>query len=277
MSDLSVNPAAALDRILRLFAFSGAGNVQDAWKVVLGADVGTVEFAQRHGEVVALVGSVGDRLRGLPEGNNLRNRSLRYLPEWYSAVVYVGPWDHSSHRAEAIITTSALDQLQGLGEQFDTIFGDERTSLSEDAIARLRENLQEWRDLMEDADLPRGVAEQIRAQVNHIEWLLENVNLFGTQPVVDKTRELVGSGVSAVAARPKLAVKIGAVMTGAVMFLGLAHKGVDEASGILEGVQKMTQHVQQIADGAGPKELTAVPTPPVDEVVDAEVVEEAAG
>lgn len=276
MTALSVNPATALHNILEQMMYSDRDTIQDGWAAVLGAHVGTVDFAQRHGEVIALLNGVGARLRGLPEGNRTRERCLPYIPSWYQALVYTGPWGSSQHPARIVIDKANLDQLGTVGDLFDTLFDDERTALSDDALAQLRRNLGEWRDLLDEADLPRGIASQIRAQVNHIEWLLDNVGTFGSQPIVDRTRELVGSGVSAVAVKPKLSVKIGSALTGAVMFLGLVHQGVDQANGILEGVQKMTTYVQQIADGdfVPPKELTAVPTLPADEVVDAEVVAE---
>lgn len=278
----SVNAASALHNILDKMMHSNAANIQDGWSEILGAQCGTAEFARRHGEVVGLLNQIATRIHGLPKDNRLRIRSLTYYPTWYGAVVFHGPWGSSNHPAQMVIEPGALHQLESLAEHFDTLFGDEERTLSDDSISQLRANLNEWRDLLGDAGLPRGLTNQIRAQVDHVEWLLGNVQMFGTQPVVERVQELVGTGVTAMATKPKLAKRIGAVVVGSVVFLGSVNQGIEEVNGILEGVQEMATHVQSIADGDWNKPETPqlgpadIPTQSEGQIIDVEAEDEAA-
>lgn len=284
MSDESRNPALALHDILNRLWNTGAVSVQDGWLDVLSAHVGTLDFAQRHGEVVGLLNVVGERLMGLPETHRTRVRCLEYLPQWYSSVVYPGVWgDVRAANAQNIVNVAALHQLESLGEQFDTLFGYEDTDLSEVAVSQLRASLQEWRNLLDSADLPRGMTNQIRGEIDHIEWLLANVDLFGSAPVVTRSRQLVGSGVMAMATRPGLASRINAALVGVVAFLTLTNTGVEQANGILEGVEEMATHVQSIADGGRPEPAEPrqigpadIPTQSDGEIIDVEAEDEAA-
>lgn len=278
------NPALALHDILARLWNTGGVSVQDGWKAVLSEPVGTLEFAQRHGEVVGLLNLVVERLRGLPESNRTRIRCEGYVPQWHTAVVYRGVWDNkNSAHAQAIVSVPALHQLESLGEQFDSLFGYEDTELSEVAVTDLRSSLQEWRNLLDSAELPRGMTNQIRGEIDHIEWLLANVDLFGSAPVVNRSRQLVGSGVLAMATRPSLATRINAALVGVVAFLTLTNTGVEQANGILEGVKEMATHVQSIADGEQPEPAEPlqlgpvdIPTPSDDEIIDVEAEDEAA-
>lgn len=284
MSDESRNPALALHDILNRLWNTGGVKVQDGWHAVLSAQVGTLDFAQRHGEVVGLLNLVGERLRGLPDNNRTRIRCEEYVPQWHSAIVFRGLWNSAANStAQSVISVPALHQLESLGEQFDSLFGYEDTELSEVAVTDLRSSLQEWRNLLDSADLPRGMTNQIRGEIDHIEWLLANVDLFGSAPVVNRSRQLVGSGVMAMATRPGLATRINAALVGVVGFLTLTNSGVEQANGILEGVQEMATHVQSIADGersepAEPRQLgpADIPTQSDGEIIDVEAEDEAA-
>lgn len=284
MSDESRNPALALHDILNRLWNTGGVSVQDGWHAVLSEPVGTLGFAQRHGEVVGLLNLVAERLRGLPESNRTRIRCEEYVPQWHTAVVYRGGWNSkTTANAQSVISVPALHQLESLGEQFDSLFGYEDTEMSEVAVADLRSSLQEWRDLLDGAGLPRGMANQIRSEVDHIEWLLANVDLFGSAPVVNRSRQLVGSGVLAMATRPRLASRINAALVGVVAFLTLTNSGVEQANGILEGVQEMATHVQSIADGGQPEPAeplqlgpVEIPTSSDDEIIDVEAEDDAA-
>ncbi|QDQ91584.1 hypothetical protein FND50_12655 [Rhodococcus sp. WB9] len=259
---VSVNPALALHTFIDRVMKSETPHVHEAFVNVLNCNLGTVEYVQRHSEIVALVAAVTERLHALPQDARARNRYLAYVPSWYDAVVPRNAWNQTNPGPSAIISADSLHLLDSLVDYFDFTFADSRSVMSAEAVEHLREGLQEWRELLEDADLPDSLVLQIRGQVDHIEWLLANVELVGNQAVERRARELVGSGVDVMAARPRTAKRVGAALAGVVRFLTLIHTGVDEANGILEGVQQMTATVQEIAGGEVPAlELPAAPGP----------------
>jgi hypothetical protein len=283
---VSINPALALHSVIRSLVNSDQQNVQNAWHDVLGVPPGTVPFIERHTEIVGLVGVITQRLNGLPETAWQKELYLGYVPGWYDAVVSRNPWGVTQHPPSSLLSGDSLNMLATLGTFFDYEFGDRESVLTGDAMQRLRDGLAEWRDLLDESGLPEALANEIRRQVDHLEWLLDNVNLVGNQPIVHRAEELVGTSVRVMAARPNLAVRLNAALLGVVSFLTLAHTGIDEANGVLEGVKTMTATVQEIAGGdVAPKELPAgphvvpdVPSQNASEVLEGEIVDdEAAG
>lgn len=290
VSGISVNPATALYNVLQRVTQSGKQSFDQGWSYALGAQVGTVEFIQRHSEVVGLAQMVTSHLMALPEDDSTRARYVKYLPAWYNVVVYRnGGWNASGHAPASAISDTVLDHLAGLGDRFDHRFGGEDYVLTDKAEHQLRATLDEWLQLLDEAQLPANIAREIRTKVDHILWLLDNVNLVGTQPVVERTRELAGTGFSIMAQRPSIARKVGSAMLGLVGFLGLVNETVDNVNGILAGTTEMIEHVheiQDLLDGEAPKELPGPPGPhqlPTDvrastgngqEAIDAEFVEE---
>lgn len=85
------------------------------------------------------------------------------------------------------------------------------------------------------------------------------------------------------ATRPGLASRINAALVGVVAFLTLTNTGVEQANGILEGVEEMATHVQSIADGGRPEPAEPrqigpadIPTQSDGEIIDVEAEDEAA-
>lgn len=273
MSDIAVNPARALHNVLERMLASGQGTINAGWTAVLGIGPGSIEFVQRHSELSGLVATITARLHALPEGNRTRARSLHYVPSWYEAVVTRADWNSGNYPAQKIIHTSSLHQLEGLADWLD--LADSPPVLTDDAIEQLRDALDEWRNLLDEAGLPDSLANEIRSQVEHIDWMLTNIGLVGTQSIVDRTRQLAGTGIDAMAARPSMAKRFGVVIAMVVGIIASVNQGVGDAQGILDGAREMAATVQDIgANGfAKPKELTSVPDPIPSEVLDGEVVE----
>lgn len=251
---------------------SGATSVAAGWSSVLGSKVGTQAFALKHAEVVQLFRQVNNYLHSLPEDDEDRALYLKYTPIWYRALVYPDSWNSSSHPAGNIIDDQPLDQLGGLGRLLHRIAGE---SLSEDALAKLRESLRQWRELLDEAGLPTDVAERVRTQVDLIDWLLDNQETYGAEPVVRESRNLLGLGVEALQAVPAKAKKIGIALAYLVYVFGLLHQGVDQAAGLLEGLSQVQIQYEQLTDGSATEPAA---TPPEIEsednrVIDAEVVE----
>ncbi|WP_157105978.1 hypothetical protein [Nocardia sienata] len=283
-----LNPAAGLHSILQKMSQSGAASVQKGWESVLGVQYGTPDFARRHAEVVALVGRISDRLYAMPEGNPTRERNLRYLPHWYSAVVYSNGWNAQGHPAQNVIS---VDHLDDLGNFSDILVGRDRDAgdgISDDAMARLREGLAKWRELVDESTLPGQLREQIRGQVDHLEWLLTGVETFGPQPVVARTEELVGTGVTALALIPRLAKKVTEAVVYCTGALTIINGGMAEGNVFLEHLTTMSAQIEELTSGESrpqieqkrpQAELPAVgdDNGQAGDVVDAEVVDEPHG
>jgi hypothetical protein len=199
---------------------------------------------------------------------------------WYDAVVFQGHWNTSQAPASTIGDPMVINHLIGAAQLLRSI-GTATPAPSEDSMEKLRDSIRDWYELLDEAtDLPDGLINEIRGQVQHVEWLLTNVGTYGSQPVVSAAQDLVGSGIAAMARQPKWARRIGAALSGVLIFLGGIEQGVGNANGILEGVAEMQAHLEELVDG--PKELTEAPeqrqleAPGLDrehEVIDAEIDE----
>jgi hypothetical protein len=254
-----------------------------AWENVLGVTPGTHEFARRHAEVVALFLRVYDRLIALPE-EDIRNQYLAYVPEWYGAIVYQrGFWSNQGNFKGANPRDAAnrniVNHLAGLAATFELEYLT-TPSLDDNAIDSLKRSIAEWRKILGNPDFDQKLANAIRADIDHIEFLLSERGRFGAEPVVKAAQNLVGTAVVAMGKERKWAKKIGAAMAGVVIFLHGAHDAVDDANGILEGVVKMWTEVGDIIDPNKQVEYKSTPELNAgasdahdDNVVDAETVD----
>lgn len=285
------NPATALHDILAQLVGS-TSSINDIWQGMLGADPGSAEFAQRHGEVIGLWRQVYDLLFALPPGDREREQYLRYMPQYYDALVYREAW---GNRGSATGNMMVVDHLTGIASTL-RYRGLATPRVGEDAITRLRESIEEWHSILDEADFDEKFATELRAQVDHLAWLLDHTQLLGTRPIVEASKKLVGTGLAAMGTKPSWAKRIGKVLAPALLVLTLFHAGVDDAVGILEGVADMKDAVveilspqKQIEGPSDPIELEGPPRAgesapesrePTDshgEIVDAEVVDDEEG
>ncbi|MFD0362656.1 hypothetical protein ACFQZZ_14525 [Nocardia sp. GCM10030253] len=281
----ALNPATALYQILDRVINSQATSVAKGWESVLGADVGTGGFALRHSEVVGLLSAVHQRLLGLPVGDGDRERHLRYLPAWYDAIVCRNGWNSSTFPAANLIPSETLDHLGSLGSLFRMMAAEDGTRVEPSALDQLRESLDQWRELISEAGMPESLAAQIRNQVEHLAWLLDNIDMFGAAPVTTGANQLLGSGITVMRRRPNLVRRAAVAMASVIAFLHGTEDAVNTTSGILEGLVHIHDNVDQLIHG--PRELPAPEAPrelsvgneqrthPTD-IEDAEIVEEGA-
>lgn len=258
------NPATALHSILKSVRSSGGHSVATGWQQALGCESDSEDFPGRHSEVVNLFRQVEQYLRSLPEQDEDRELYLKYCPAWYRAITFRDSWRSSGQPAASIIDNSALDQLRGLGRLLHRTMP---SSLSDDATSALRDGLKIWRDLLAESGVRPEVVERIKAQVDLIDWLLENESTFGSEPIVRESRNLVGMGIEVLQAVPAKAKTVGLALGFLVYMLSLVHQGVDQTVGILEGLNSTrTQYEQLISppEQLGNSEF---------EVLDAEVVD----
>ncbi|GAA3952739.1 hypothetical protein GCM10023085_39050 [Actinomadura viridis] len=169
--------------------------MQKAWINVLQAQWGSNEFSRRYSEVASLLTDTIEQLYALPERSC--ERSLRYAFSWWQALIQPkANWSASNHPPSSIIDDAALDHLEAAA---DIIAG----SLSATSAAPAGENLEGlatqckfWIRLIEeidDVELSGSIKSELVAQLRHVLWLIENVDLFGGARVARETNRAMGS------------------------------------------------------------------------------------
>lgn len=278
-----INPACALHEVLyRLSSSHGNRRVPKVWATILDAEAESPEFILRHSEVVNVTNRLMTQIYELSPSEKMRGRSLRYVPDWYEAVA--SPYETDGARyAKNIVDQSSLDQLANLGDWLDLRFQEESRGIEAESISKLREHLAELRDLLDLAGLPQSMANEFRSKIDHIEWMLDNLDLVGTQAVVPRLHELVGQGATITAFVPAWSKKLGVTLAAIVAILTTVNAGVGEVNGIINGVSEIIQSIEGVGHDGEVLELPtveehSVTSPPVgvDEIIDAEVEDEAA-
>ncbi|MCF8606026.1 hypothetical protein L5I01_21985 [Gordonia sp. HY442] len=249
------NPATALEQVLRRVIQSSGKTIGEGWQKALGVDPGTPEFIQRHTEVVGLLARVNDYLLALDDGATEREIYLKYVPAWYEAVVYRESWANTQHPANKAVRSETLDHLRGLGANLS--MRSTEPTLTEGKLSELTNSLAEWRNLLDEAGLPAELAQQIRTQVDHIEWLLANVETFGVEPVARGARELFGMSLPVVAMGGNWTRKVAGAMVGLVLFLTPVDKATEHVDNILTNLSHTTQVIEHFGEPEPQKAITA--------------------
>jgi hypothetical protein len=284
---LTANPAIALRTILENVTHSGASTVLEGWEATLHTKGNTRQFAQRHGEVVALCNRVYDRLLALPPECDGRDQYMQYVPLWYQAIVFRHHWGNSGQPASSIADAQVVSQLTGLGAAFE-LYSMTTKAPPEEAIASLRDSLDQWDSILSDLDLSDKLANELRSHVDRLRLLLEEeiITTFGTEPVVNASRNLFGAAIDSMSrVPPKVAKRIAVGLVTVAAFLHTAHNAADDANGLLEGVVTFWSHVTELT--SGPMEIGSRTTPQLGagqtgkpdgtndgDPIDAEIVEE---
>ncbi|OKH77189.1 hypothetical protein EB72_11105 [Mycobacterium sp. SWH-M1] len=249
------NPAIALRTILRSVMRDDA-HIDQSWADYFGANVGTTEFSLRHSEVVVLWRRVHDLLEALPNDEEERNQYLSYMAHYYAAIVSPLPWGNEA--GSRIATPIIVDHLSGIAStlKYRAITA---PVPSDAALDRLRASIEEWREILNEADFEERFATELRSQVNHLEWLIDNIGTFGSAPVAEQSKKLAGNSVVAMASKPAYAKRIGLATAALVAFVGAVHTGVDETTGVIEGVTEMREAIVRLS--TPPKELEPPQSP----------------
>ena len=216
---------------------------------MLGAEAGSVEWAQRHAEVVGLYQALIEQVLSLPEGDRTRVRALRYAPSWYRAVVWQSHWQHNSERPSNVLDDATLDHLGSIAEILALRFPRSAAEPTDEGIAHLRRELEEWLGVLtETSEVPSQVREEVAGQIQHVLWLLDNIHTFGAGPVVREARRVVGR-VTEEAAKPggikEWTARIGTLIAAIALFTGV----VQSTNEALEAVQDTITVVSEIVRG----------------------------
>jgi hypothetical protein len=248
---------------------SNGQTVIAGWEAVLHAKSGTLQFAQRHGEVVGLFNRVYELLLALPGDVEGRTQYMEYVPAWYAAVVYRQPWANAQNPASGLGDAQAISQLTGLGMAFE-LHSLSTPKPSDDALARLKASLDEWDSLLDDLSIGEKLANELRASVNRLRFLLEDEVLltFGTEPVIDASKDLAGTAMGAFGrTKPQIAKRIAIAAGAAVAILHGAHAAVDDANGFLEGVTTLSTRVSELTQPQKQIEAPRTPELPADTTI----------
>jgi hypothetical protein len=249
------NPALVLRDILRSLA-RGSALIRVRWEELLGAAPGTHLFAMRHSDVIGVWKQVNDLLLGLRETDDARTQYLAYMPRYYEALVFQGDW--ARQPSEATSERMVVDHLTGIATMLQ-YRGLANPALSGDAIDRLKASITEWRGIIAEAMFDEKFATELNAQVNHLEWLLDNVSLLGSRPVVEASQKLVGASVVAMGKKPSFAKRIGRATAAFVAAVTVFHTVVDETAGMIDGVKDLRDSVVELVSPQ--KELEAPKKP----------------
>lgn len=287
MTTVPDNPATALERIFDAVRASGQKSIKGVWVTVLDAPHGTPEFYKRHSEVMALVSRLQLILESLPEDDPTRVRNVGDVPLWYGAVLPIGHWDDQNLNAwVGLIPEHNIRLLGSLGEILSHRTTDAK--LTDSDVSRLRESLADWKKALSETQLPDALRLEVQRQVEHIEWLLTQVDRYGYEPVVQQSRSLFSMGFSVV----KAAGKAGNVVTAmSSLFQFITHISVQnygEAINALTGMMSAASDLFTVASSEqqaieGKRERKALtqadssdetPSEVIDgEVIDGEVVD----
>lgn len=240
----------ALHDVLDRVRNSGEPTIQRGWAAVLDAQPNTLAWAQRHAEVVNLYRTLLLEVSSLPEGQRAREWAERYAAAWYRAVVWQSHWQNNQEPASKIIDDSTLDHLGQTAEILQLRMSGTAASPTDEGIARLRHELEEWLGVLEEtADIPKPTREEIAGQIRHVLWLLDNIETFGCAPVARETRMVVGRITEATATRDpqsntgkKWAARAGALIVALTLFTDVA----DHTTHALEAVQQTVQETRKV-------------------------------
>ncbi|MER5835875.1 hypothetical protein ABT116_34855 [Streptomyces sp. NPDC002130] len=195
--DVSVENTAAhhLHTLLTLVRDSGEANLQNAWCKALDAEWGSLEFAKRHSEVVALLQMTIRQVNSLPERS--RMRCERHVGSWWTLVMQpILNWSDATRTPHALFDANRLDHLESTA---DLISGHlvgsiaaPRSSNFEEIVTQCREWI-EFLTAMGNEDIDGPVRDQLISQIRHLIWLVENANLFGGARVSEEASTVIGS------------------------------------------------------------------------------------
>jgi hypothetical protein len=211
-----------------------------------------------------LLREVLDALSTLPTGS--RGRFARYVPAWWNALIQ--PTKHWGADYAKLIDQPSLDMLGSLADVVEVQSGPSNPH----TVEILKKSVDQLlRDVDATPDIPDAVRAQIRADLNHIAWLLGHVDTFGVQHAVAEVEKVAGRVVAEAVKRPKSGLKELALGLAAVLaLLAPATENLETIVGNVRSVfgieaatspqQDLVQStVVQVYDQCTTKELTAGP------------------
>lgn len=247
------NPAVALYQILKVVVIDNETvSIDKGWNAALGARLNSQEFVRRHCETVTLLDTVRTYLQVAPQFH--RDVYSQYVPAWFTAVVCQSSWQ--SVKGANLLSTEVLNLLGGLGAALP----DYSRNWDDTAQGQLTDAVNEWAALLDGGELSDDVATSIRGRLDQLIWLRQNVDLFGVQPIVDATSQVVSAGVQGMArSKPGVVKRIGIAIAASFVFLGHVHTTVDDAMWAVEGGKAIYEQMVELSGGNTAPQLSPPP------------------
>ena len=186
--------AHRLHDLLRDVRAHGDARMPAAWGEVFDAEPGTAEFVRRHIHAVVLLTDTVRDIDALPAAS--RDRCSPYLPAWWRAVIGAGQQWGFPHggTAQSIIDMSDLHHLANAGDLIEARLRGTSLAPADASLERLVADVEGWRTLISETDgLPAGLAAQLRSQLDHLLWLIDQAPRFGASAVVRQADETLGA------------------------------------------------------------------------------------
>ena len=256
----SRSSAYALYQILDELRNAGTASLTDAWSKVLEASFGSLEFAQRHGEVVRLWNDIVVNIGALA-GERTRKRMLSYAATgWHALIMPNTQWQSGNSAPANVISSSDLDHLASLSDLTLAQLGGTAADPAGSDLATLREQCDEWMLLLADSDeiTDESFRNTLRAQISHLLWLINNANRFGVSRVVEHGDQLTGTLIrTAYAPDVKSKVKdperfkgrIKKLVIAVALIAGIIRNSETVIGAVDHSVPAMERVVHEITDG----------------------------
>lgn len=167
------------------------------WSQTLGARKGTKEMAQRHAEVVNLLTGTFDQIAALPIEK--RERYEPYFHAWWSAVISSDIEWSAQAKGSKVISREHLSLLSGVGDVVEARMEHTPSVPGAFNLDQVSELCNEWLAVLENpGELPDAFRRSLIQAVNHVQWLIDNVALFGAARVAKAANTVTGEVIQAI-------------------------------------------------------------------------------
>ncbi len=244
--------------------------LDEAWGEVLAVPAPSEDFDRRHAEVIGLTWEAHRSVADLPQAS--RQRYRRHLPDWWRLVL--GPKcsldaSLSDWPSDAIDALGFLADLTDAKLQFRSVEGDGQRLLSD-----LREECVGWLTLIDETrDLRQGVADALKGQIQHLIWLVDHVEHFGTSAILREATDVTATVLSfqddlrQPQDRRRWKTAVASLTVACLALTGFTKTTLTP---MLEAAVTAVEQVNQLQDGL--RELAD--SPATGEVIDGEVVQD---
>jgi hypothetical protein len=269
--------AHALHSVLQAVKEANTSTLAQAWSKVLDAELRSLKFAERHGEVVGLWCETLSQIGSLPS-ERTRARLRSYAVSWWSALIVPdSSWSNTNTSPANVITDSDLDHLANTGDIISSQLTGTAIAPDTADLAALRSQCEEWVSIL--ADRTEIAEDPIRltllGQMNHLLWLIDNVGLFGVSRVVERGDQAAGALARTALSKPNVVSKLNdfkrrsgrlvmalAILTGLLTGVGAT---IEAANTDLLYAQQLEQDVARSVTMARPSEAEPSPADTPDE------------
>ena len=191
--------ARALYGMLYDLTHSDVPTLGQAWTGMLGAEWNTLEFAQRHAEVVNLWLDTLNEMEALTPART-RQRLFSYAFSWWSALIMTeAQWQNNVVNPRAAVDQPSLDQLESACDLISAQLSGTAMAPATADLANLRAECEEWMSLLADAEeiTDDSFRRTLQAQIGHLIWLIDNADAFGLSRVIQQGDQLTGALIRA--------------------------------------------------------------------------------